>query len=255
MRLRKKRKNAPAATSQNSANQQYQQNYAQQTAQNNYQQQNFQQTAQPQNNQQYQNMYQQQGNFQQAQNYSQPQYSQAQNNYQPQPQQPANTQSQSSADEERQLMAAFCHDKEYYIDAFRKFNANNGSGIKWNWAAFFFSALQFCYRKLWLWGILIYIIEGILSSLGLFTGGIGMGFALIFNIICGCSSTKLYYKRYKESLNEARAMYPNLQDRIAYMKNKGGISVGAVILLIVLIVIAIAVASLAVAADSSYNLY
>lgn len=58
---------------------------------------------------------------------------------------------------------------DYYLSKFTRFDSE-GSGVSWNWPAFFISFYWLLYRKMWVWALLYFlfpiplaIIEAILS--------------------------------------------------------------------------------------------
>lgn len=159
----------------------------------------------------------------------------------------------SAEDEDERLMEAYCRGKPYFINAFKKIEKNGKNS--WNWAAFIFNMWYLCYKKMWGWGFLVWII---MISLQL-AGTIGYVISLGMAIVCGVFANRFYYQRYQKLLSDCKAMFPTFEGRKRYLYNKGGSSAGAVILILLMmagyIAFGILVAAIIYDGYSSVNNY
>ena len=73
---------------------------------------------------------------------------------------------------------------DYYKNAFAKIDKNNGAfTVVFNWAAFFFGAIWYIYKGMWIKGLLMITISFLLASLPFF----------FFWIYCSIAGTYDYY--------------------------------------------------------------
>lgn len=88
-----------------------------------------------------------------------------------------------------------------------------------------------CYKKMWGWGFLVWIIVTALQLAGAAGYIISLGVA----IACGIFANNFYYQRYQKLLSDSKALFPTFEGRKQYLYEKGGSSAGAVILILLMI--------------------
>jgi hypothetical protein len=82
-----------------------------------------------------------------------------------------------------------------YLSKFRKFNVGGVDkfAVTWHWPAFFFGLFWMLYRKLYLWALLAFILDIIISSLPYY-------FAPLIMIVWGMTGNYIYYKHVKKKI-------------------------------------------------------
>lgn len=155
----------------------------------------------------------------------------------------------SAEDENERLMEAYCRGKPYFINVFKKMDRDGKNS--WNWAAFFFNMWYLCYKKMWGWGFLVWIIVTALQL----AGAVGYVISLGVAIVCGIFANTFYYQRYQKLLSDSKVLFPTFEGRKRYLYDKGGSSAGAVILILLMIAgyVAFGVAIGIALADYGYN--
>jgi hypothetical protein len=106
---------------------------------------------------------------------------------------------------------------EKYIRKFKKF-AEKGDKFRltWHWPAFFFTSFWLLYRKLYIWGIIVFL----LSVCGIRVG-IGIG---IVNIIFAIVGNYIYYRHAKSKIIKAKlAIAPGGGDLLSTLSRIGGV--------------------------------
>jgi len=113
---------------------------------------------------------------------------------------------------------------EYYLPRFETMETLN-SMTGWNWAAFFFGNAWMLYRKMYAFGIILWIAGNVLSSLGL---GL-VNFALSIGV--GVVGNFLYMKDINNRTEKAMNMQP--EERELFIQKNSGTSWTPVLLLFV----------------------
>ena len=127
---------------------------------------------------------------------------------------------------------------DYYIEKFKKFEESGGA-LSWNWAAFFFGILWVFYRKMYLYGALIFL--GIIL-LGVFVAVssnqiLSIGIQLWLWIGFGAFGNYLYYIFVKKTVSDIQSQAKNEKELIESLAKKGGTSFLAPILFIILMIL------------------
>lgn len=141
--------------------------------------------------------------------------------------------------------SAFVQKKtDHYIPIFRQLD--NGARAKFNWCSFLFTPMWFAYRKMYLWaviaiaipfalGLIVGIIIGLSGNYYLMSDDvfnrIGIGIGLAVSIVFGFLGNKIYRDRV-DKLVQNTPVDENAKQN--YIRSKGGVSVGMMILFIVI---------------------
>lgn len=120
---------------------------------------------------------------------------------------------------EKQMLVAFLgSEKPYYWfnKAFKKYNINgiNNFAWNWNWPCFFLGSFYLFYRKIYLYGLGVLIINSLIS----FQCG------LIINILCGGFLPYLIYLQYSKFKKEIEEKTIAPEEKIKLMQQLGGTS-------------------------------
>ncbi len=127
---------------------------------------------------------------------------------------------------------------DYYIEKFKKFEESGGA-LSWNWAAFFLGLLWVFYRKMYLYGAVIFL--GIIL-IGVFVAAgsnqiLSIGIQLWLWIGFGAFGNYLYYIFVKKTVSDIQSQAKNEKELIANLTKKGGTNLLAPILFVVLTII------------------
>lgn len=150
---------------------------------------------------------------------------------------------QTSEDELRTLRAALVGEKaDHYVPIFEDLDKNGGQS--WNWCGCLFSPMWFTYRKLYGWAaiaLLAPLVFGVLLGIMLVSAPVNYtdaalktmskGIGFICAIVFGILSNKAYKKRIDKLIREMPS------DEIAknqFIKSKGGVSAGGLIIAIII---------------------
>ena len=129
--------------------------------------------------------------------------------------------------EQNSLNQSFIMDNdEELLKAYVGKNYDKIANKQFNFTAFFFNSFYLCYRKMTLYGILLFAINLIVSLF------INIFLPIIINLIIGFVFNKLYLKRTHKKINNIKANNPsaNKDTLIALCTNKGGVSIIRIIL-------------------------
>ena len=115
---------------------------------------------------------------------------------------------------------------EELLKAYVGKNYDKIANKQFNFAAFFFNSFYLCYRKMTLYGILLFAINLIVSLF------INIFLPIIISLIIGFVFNKLYLKRAHKKINNIKVNNPsaNKDTLIALCTNKGGVSIIRIIL-------------------------
>jgi hypothetical protein len=161
-----------------------------------------------------------------------PAYTYRQNNpysqgpYSPYPNRPYRQEDAAGCDE-----ASLIRDNvPYYIAKFNSIRLTQ-SHYGWNWAAFFFGAYWFFYRKMYKIGVIFSVVLILCSFFGQFSFLFGLAVSIVSGIM-----GNYYYMRYiEEQLNIIRSLNDNLKHQ--YVLKQAGTSLGAVLIALGCIVV------------------
>ena len=149
--------------------------------------------------------------------------------------------SQESSHRERLYESFVGQNSAYYI---LKWDSMQDRWRSWNWSAFFFGEGWLLYRKMYgyavLYSILRLFITPIFNSIILFHEGhlydllpLLMPHSIILNILLGIIGNHLYKIQADKKIAAAQASYKPEQVLLG-LQNKGGVSIGALLLIPVL---------------------
>ena len=135
-----------------------------------------------------------------------------------------------TTDEIRTFVGTNSH---YYLQQFAKFNIT-GTGrfrVTWNWSCFGFTFLWMLYRKMYLLGLLTFVVFCI------------PGVNILLHIVAGIVGNYLYYGHVKQKIIEIRAI-PSNQNISHLYQELGGvhrwvITAGVILTIIMTILVAI----------------
>lgn len=113
------------------------------------------------------------------------------------------------------------------LEAFIGENYNKITTRVFNFSGFFFSSLYFFYRKMFVYGILLFLINLLINTL--FNQQIVF---LLFNILCGFFVNKIYLFYANRKIEKIKRKNPNMSisELMSLCSRKGGTSLGKAIL-------------------------
>ena len=103
---------------------------------------------------------------------------------------------------------------EYYLPRFEKMETLN-SFTSWNWCAFLFGPLWMLYRKMYAYGIVLFVLNELL-------GFVAGGLSLLVSIGIGIVGNYLYMKDINNRTDKALDMQP--EEREAFIQKNSGTS-------------------------------
>ena len=112
--------------------------------------------------------------------------------------------------------------QEYYLPRFEKMETLN-SFTDWNWAACLFGAAWMMYRKMYVFGLLLWVVANVVTAME-----VGL-LNLAFWIACGLLGNYLYMKDINNRTDKAMDMQP--EERELFIQKNSGTSWAAVIVL------------------------
>jgi len=113
---------------------------------------------------------------------------------------------------------------EYYLPRFEQMETLN-SYTSWNWAAFLFSTAWMMYRKMYVFGIVVWLASNLVSLLG---GGL---LSLLLSVGVGVLGNYLYMKDIDNRTEKAMDLQPE-QREMFIQKNSGTSWVGVIVLFV-----------------------
>lgn len=119
--------------------------------------------------------------------------------------------------------------QEYYLPRFDKME-NLNSFTSWNWAAFLFCTVWMMYRKMYVFGIVVWVASNLLALVG------GGALSLLLSIGVGVLGNYLYMKDINNRVDKAMDMQPDERE-VYIQKNSGTGWVGVIILFVASMVI------------------
>lgn len=112
--------------------------------------------------------------------------------------------------------------QDYYLPQFEKMETLN-SFTGWNWAACLFGAAWMMYRRMYIFGLLLWVVANVITALE-----VGL-LNLAFWIGCGLLGNYFYMKDINKRVDKAMDMQPD--EREIYIQKNSGTSWAAVIVL------------------------
>ena len=103
---------------------------------------------------------------------------------------------------------------EYYLPRFEKLETLNGF-VDWNWAAFIFGPLWMVYRKMYAFGIAMFVANELL-------GFVNSGLSVLLSLGIGLVGNYLYLKDINNRTDKALNMQP--EERETYIQANSGTS-------------------------------
>lgn len=119
--------------------------------------------------------------------------------------------------------------QEYYLPRFEKMETLN-SFTDWNWAACLFGAAWMMYRRMYIFGLLMWIVANVVTALE-----VGL-LNLAFWIGTGLLGNYLYMKDINNRTDKAMDMQPDERE-LYIQKNSGTSWVGVIVLFVIAMVI------------------
>ena len=127
---------------------------------------------------------------------------------------------------DNEILEAFIQNNvDYFKTQFEKIE--NGNKITWNWWGFFLPTIYLLYRRVYVLGLLIFLI-------GIFT--IKIPFAgIVLGIVVGMFANYWIYQDYKKSLIKAQKRTKDKEEIINIIEKEGGVSKIVGVIAIILI--------------------
>jgi type II secretory pathway pseudopilin PulG len=135
--------------------------------------------------------------------------------------------------------------QEYYLNHFKRFDADGKTSATWHWSAFFVTFYWFLYRKMWMPALIYFVLPyivmifiGILATIaGASAAGIITVLYLVFYVaifvVPGMYANKLYYEHGKKKIAELRARNLSAERTLGELAGVGGTSnIGLIIALV-----------------------
>ncbi len=124
---------------------------------------------------------------------------------------------------------------DYYIERFKKFEETGGA-VSWNWAAFILGVVWMFYRKMHLYGIVIFTA---LIALGFFIAVLSPGNKLLaFGLQLwvwfgfGAFGNYLYYTFVKNKVSQIENSFPDEKTQKIILAKSGGTSISSAVLFV-----------------------
>jgi TPR repeat protein len=115
--------------------------------------------------------------------------------------------------------AAIGEGADYYLDIFKRFDAN-GVSVSWNWAAFLFGPLWLLSRNMVLYSLLYFlsfpILLGIFSIESIYLTVL----VIFFNVFISLIGNTLYYFHVRKKINKVTAVYSDRYVQIDKLKSR-----------------------------------
>ncbi len=139
----------------------------------------------------------------------------------------------------KEISAHIKHNQRYYLPRFKFLSGERW--FNWNWGAFFFTSYYYLYRKMWLWGILLFVFEFLIETASLVSIYMAMQgnlseqpYMLISTVIQALTmfvrfassvlANKLYRTHVISKIKKIKAKYTDKQDYERKLSQKGGVS-------------------------------
>lgn len=123
---------------------------------------------------------------------------------------------------------------EYYLAKFEKFETNGADkfSVTWLWPAFFFTCLWMAYRKMYLWAIAAFVMEGILYD-------VHPSLAIFPKVLFAIVGNYLYYKHTKRKIIKlkTREVFSDSSELLTALERKGGVNYWMALISIVIYVL------------------
>lgn len=133
------------------------------------------------------------------------------------------------ADFDNRDMVNFIQKKsEYYILKFKDIQESYKS-TSWNWAAFFFNSWWFLYRKMYIIGFGIILVDIVIGSL---IPSVSLIVSIALAVISGLYGNIAYLKHIQKQLDSLRNIEEDIKQRL--ILNKGGVNIVIPIILTII---------------------
>ena len=133
------------------------------------------------------------------------------------------------ADFDNRDMVNFIQKKsEYYIPKFKDIQESYKS-TSWNWAAFFFNSWWFLYRKIYIIGFGIILVDIVIGSL---IPSLSLIVSIALAVISGLYGNIAYLKHIQKQLDSLRNIDEDIKQRL--ILNKGGVNIVIPIILAII---------------------
>ncbi len=152
---------------------------------------------------------------------------------------------------------------DYYLSKFTRFDTE-GSGVSWNWPAFFISFYWLLYRKMWVWALLYFllpiplaIIEAVLSPVSeAAVGVVYLVYLISIFVVFPMYANAIYHRHVKTKIQKAENYSTDREKRLRILTAEGGTSGIALIIILIFVFIAIIgiLAAIAIPAYQDYTL-
>lgn len=157
--------------------------------------------------------------------------------------------------------------QDYYLNHFKRFDANGKASATWHWPAFFVTFYWLLYRKMWLQAlgyfvlpyivmIVIAILAGIAGEAGaIIIGVLYLAFYVAIFVLPGMYANKLYYEYCKKKIAELTARKLSTERTLGELTGLGGTSNAGLIVALVFVGIAMIgiLAAIAIPAYQDYT--
>lgn len=130
-----------------------------------------------------------------------------------------------------ELEAYINNNADHYIGKFAAID-NSSKRSSWNWASFFFGGFWFIYRKMYGLGAAMIAIQFFLELIGALSG-FSLLFVLILKVVLGSCANSIYKSRVESDLRQVKDVEE--PKKSLFIKKRGGVSFGAVIVSYVLV--------------------
>lgn len=136
------------------------------------------------------------------------------------------------ADFDNRDMVKFIQTKEeYYIPKFKEIQEIYKS-TSWNWAAFFFNSWWFLYRKMYVIGFGLIVVD---ILIGLLMPTVSLIASIAIAVISGLYGNIAYLKHIQKQLNSFTNMGEDIKQRL--ILNKGGVNIAIPIILAIITIV------------------
>ncbi len=136
------------------------------------------------------------------------------------------------ADFDNRDMVNFIQTKEeYYIPKFKEIQEIYKS-TSWNWAAFFFNSWWFLYRKMYVIGFGLIVVD---ILIGLLMPTVSLIASIAIAVISGLYGNIAYLKHIQKQLNSFTNMGEDIKQRL--ILNKGGVNIAIPIILAIITIV------------------
>ena len=114
--------------------------------------------------------------------------------------------------------------RDELLNAYASKNANKVYNRRWNWSAFFFGPVYYLYRKMWIEGLILLILNYIVNNF-ISNGIVSFILVIVIGVVASLLFSKLYTKKANHKIDLILSTNPSRDQALLECQRRGGTAV------------------------------